>query len=377
MNETTAAALDYRERGFSVFPLPFRKKSGRIKWKQFQSEHATEQQIRNWFKTNRNIAIVAGNISQLVVRDFDDVEKYRQWENNHPELATKAPTVATASGFHVYVTMDPIPRLRVSGVGSGELRGTGAYVVAPPSIHPSGKQYSWTIPLVTPLPIVTFADLDLEHLSPNFTEEDRRGTEADRLQKPWEGKKERKKGDFSCEIQRAIIASIPVKTGQRERKLFDLARRLKAIGELPDDIQIKVFDEWWCHSRDIVGTKHYELSMNAFLRCVSNATTPLDDIIGDCIERAKSTPVPDWSKKLCAECQLLAAICRELQTVNGTKPFFLSCRVAGAAIGVSHTIASQYLQLFVRLKQLTIVVRGSVSGHQATRYRMVQTQSFR
>ena len=374
MNGTTAAALDYRERGFSVFPLPFRKKSGRIKWKQFQSEHATEQQIRDWFKTNRNIAIVAGNISQLVVRDFDDVEKYRQWKNNHPELAAKAPTVATASGFHVYVTMDPIPRLRVSGVGSGELRGTGAYVVAPPSIHPSGKQYSWTIPLSNQLPKVTFADLDLEHFSSNFTEEDRRRTEDDRLQKPWK-RREREKDELGRDIQRAIEASIPCEIGQRERKLFELARRLKAFDEQSIDAQLIIFESWWKLSCSIVGTKSYEVSMNAFLRCVSNATTQLDDIIGVCIERAKAKPMPKWSTRFNSQCQLLAAICRELQDVNGSEPFFLSCRSAGDAIGVSHTLANTYLQLFVRLKQLTIVKLGSVGGRRATRYRMARAQS--
>lgn len=125
-------ALDYLERGFSVFPLPHRQKNGRIKWKRYRAERASQLQVRKWFAKPSNAAIVTGKVSKLVVRDFDDTEKYRQWKDRHPDLASTAPTVATASGFHVYVN-GPIPRLRVSGVGSGELRGSGGYVVAPQS----------------------------------------------------------------------------------------------------------------------------------------------------------------------------------------------------------------------------------------------------
>lgn len=369
MGASLDAALDYWGRGFNVFPLPFKMKAGRLKWKPYQSERVTENQVSQWFKTEKNIAIVTGIVSNLVVRDFDDKAKYRQWKSNHAALATTAPTVATASGFHVYVCMEPIPRLRVSGVGSGELRGTGGYVVGPPSIHPSGKQYSWTIPLSKPLPIVTFADLDLENLSTNFTEEDRSRTEEDRLQKPYMGERERISPLESGIFERAISASIPSETGQRERKLFDLARRLKAIGELSIDQQLVVFDQWWDKSKDIVGTKSYEVSMNAFLRCVSSATTPLEDVIGVCMSKAEARPIPDWSSRFCPQAQLLAGLCRELQEMNGSEPFYLSCRTAGEAIGVSHTVANQYLQLFERIKKLAVVKKGSAAGNQATRYR--------
>ena len=101
---------------------------------------------------------------------------------------------------------------------------------------------------------------------------------------------------------------------------------------------------------------------------MEKATTPLDDILGKCTALAKSNPTPEWSRRFNDECQLLAGLCRELQLFNAGKPFFLSCRCAGVAIGTSHTMAAAYLQLFVRLKKLVVVEQGTAGGHRASRY---------
>ncbi len=42
-----------------------------------------------------------------------------------------------------------------------------------------------------------------------------------------------------------------------------------------------------------------------------------------CIERAKAKPMPEWSTRFNSQCQLLAAICRELQDVNFTSEGWL------------------------------------------------------
>lgn len=64
------------------------------------------------------------------------------------------PTVRTARVWHLYF------RGHVHGVHArswGELRGSGSYVVAPPSIHETGHVYEWTVGIgeaaLVPLPM--------------------------------------------------------------------------------------------------------------------------------------------------------------------------------------------------------------------------------
>jgi hypothetical protein len=81
--------------------------------------------------------------------DIDDLDQAR-WilatlENMH------APTVATTRGRHLY--FQGLGQSTIA-LGYGELRGLGSYVIAPPSIHPSGKLYAWLEPPNGPLPPV-------------------------------------------------------------------------------------------------------------------------------------------------------------------------------------------------------------------------------
>jgi archaellum biogenesis ATPase FlaH len=77
-----------------------------------------------------------------------------------------APTSRTANGLHVLLSAPgPIPDrvalLRATDVKAQvDIRGVGI-IVAPPSIHPTGKQYAWEIPLTLPLPPAPQALLDL------------------------------------------------------------------------------------------------------------------------------------------------------------------------------------------------------------------------
>ncbi|MGZ4185017.1 MAG: bifunctional DNA primase/polymerase [Solirubrobacteraceae bacterium] len=51
-----------------------------------------------------------------------------------------APRVATPRGGHVYLAGTDAPTVKLA---YGELRGRGSYVVCPPSVHPTGRQYVW------------------------------------------------------------------------------------------------------------------------------------------------------------------------------------------------------------------------------------------
>src|SRR4029077_4064599 len=69
-----------------------------------------------------------------------------RFEREHGELSATV-EVITARGRHIYFKMPTTPIRNSAGkVAPGiDVRGDGGYVLAPPSIHPSGKRYEWSV----------------------------------------------------------------------------------------------------------------------------------------------------------------------------------------------------------------------------------------
>lgn len=134
-------ALDLMSEGFSVLPCVARQKEPAIRWKKYQSYRADEEMIREWFGgiTDYNLAIVCGAVSGgLVVLDFDDEDLYTKWRRSNT-VPDGTPIVRSSRGFHVYVRTDrAIDSHKVRGL---DILGEGHYVLAPPSLHPSGARY--------------------------------------------------------------------------------------------------------------------------------------------------------------------------------------------------------------------------------------------
>jgi hypothetical protein len=149
-------ALLYLQRGLSVIPLIYGDKKPAIRWEEYQSMRPTEDEVRKWFSRLINIGIVCGSVSgNLIVIDFDSEEKFKEFydklDNAYPELrdvVLNTWIVETGKGRHIYirVKMDPSEfrermRTRVRLAEGVDVKAEGGYVVAPPSLHPSGKQY--------------------------------------------------------------------------------------------------------------------------------------------------------------------------------------------------------------------------------------------
>ena len=102
-------------------------------------------ELYDWFsRESNNIGIVTGKISGIVVVDLDSEAAQEFAKNNRfPDT----PSVKTPKGYHLYYKYpdnfevrnfqkrDDLPNI--------DLRGDGGYVVAPPSVHPSGNVYEW------------------------------------------------------------------------------------------------------------------------------------------------------------------------------------------------------------------------------------------
>ena len=144
------AALAYLAHGWSVIPVEPRGKRPVIAWLEYQQRRADEDEARQWFETrkNANVAIVTGKISGLVVLDIDIAhhgdESLRALEREHGAIPQTVEAVTGSGGRHFYFSHPGgLVRNRAGLMRGIDLRGDGGCVVAPPSVHQSGKRYVW------------------------------------------------------------------------------------------------------------------------------------------------------------------------------------------------------------------------------------------
>jgi hypothetical protein len=141
-------ALQYAEMGLSVIPVGV-KKTPLVKWQEYQTKRASEAEIRAWWEKfpSANIGIVTGKISGIVVVDID-TDKTTGEMGNYEDLPKTAFAVSGSGGRHFYYSYpegEEIPnatRIRTLA----DIRGEGGYIIAPPSLHASGKKYAWSTP---------------------------------------------------------------------------------------------------------------------------------------------------------------------------------------------------------------------------------------
>lgn len=158
---TMIAALKYVALGLRPIPLPARSKSAKIgRWPMLGMPD--EETVGNWYTGNPdeegspwagmvgpsgNVGIVGGN--GIIILDIDprnggreSLEKLVEEFGPLPETAT----VRTGGhGTHLYFRLPPGVEVGKSEPSPGvEVKGQGAYVVAPPSVHPDTSElYEW------------------------------------------------------------------------------------------------------------------------------------------------------------------------------------------------------------------------------------------
>ncbi|MGC9123549.1 MAG: bifunctional DNA primase/polymerase [Thermoplasmata archaeon] len=132
--------------GFSVIPLKEKSKTPLEKWEEFQNRRATEQELHKWFDNGKNnIAVITGKVSgNLIVIDFDNLDILPFIIDDIQNIAKETMIVRTGKGIHIYfkcnekyLATKKFENLKI------DIKGEGGYVVAPPSIHPSGAVYTF------------------------------------------------------------------------------------------------------------------------------------------------------------------------------------------------------------------------------------------
>jgi hypothetical protein len=143
MNPLALTAQQWTADGIAVIPIAYRDKRPTVPtWREFQKRLPTADEIRRWFQDRfHNLAIITG-WRGLVVLDFDQRPAYELWRDWSREAAPQARfsyTVETSRGVHVYLFIDePVATMKA---GTIDIKAAGGYVLAPPSIHPTGKPY--------------------------------------------------------------------------------------------------------------------------------------------------------------------------------------------------------------------------------------------
>jgi hypothetical protein len=144
-------ALALARRGLWIFPCRPRGK-GPATTNGCKDATTDPDAIERWWRQEPefNIAIATGARSHIFVLDVDGIDAEAELKKLESENSALPATVEaiTARGRHLYFEWsDKSPVRNSAGKIAPELdtRGEGGYVLAPPSVHPNGRRYAWSV----------------------------------------------------------------------------------------------------------------------------------------------------------------------------------------------------------------------------------------
>ena len=141
--------LLYKKLRLAVLPVKFKSKRPEVRWSLLRQFLPTGREIRRFFFDGRphNIGVICGSASgNLVVLDFDDFEAFGKFAKELEDLLARTPVVKTCRGTHVWFRLPkPVESTSLPEIGL-EIKSEGRYVLAPPSVHPSGEPYVFISP---------------------------------------------------------------------------------------------------------------------------------------------------------------------------------------------------------------------------------------
>jgi putative DNA primase/helicase len=173
MTTVMVAALGYARRGWRVLPL-HSIRDGRCTCRRQNCEHPGKHPrtlhgvldattdptiVMGWWhgSPDANLAVATGAASGIVVLDVDPRNggdaSLADLQRQNGALPETPRVLTGGGGMHVYFHA-PQPTVPTRVVGDGlDLKAAGGYVVAPPSLHLSGRLYAWEIGAGLELPL--------------------------------------------------------------------------------------------------------------------------------------------------------------------------------------------------------------------------------
>ena len=169
-SERETTLCRYLSLGFSVLPLArgskypcdsallragLKDRRGRACWKPLQTRQATAREVEAWLSDGGlNFGLVTG-YRDLYALDFDHEDRYQRWTRSCPAWAATLPTQRTGHGYHVLFKSRKLTATRYRILMPAFLRddpaypdvagflGRGTWMTAAPSLHDSGRSYTW------------------------------------------------------------------------------------------------------------------------------------------------------------------------------------------------------------------------------------------
>ena len=145
MNAVLREALAHLDRGFAATGTRdkepasdlIRRTRGRGGWRQLVRKPATATEVCDWFELDptTGIGVLTGEVSNVVVVDIDTRRRRRACPRPPPSRHCAASTAY----------LRPNGPVRTREFPWGEIRGEGAYVVAPCSRRADGGAYTWEL----------------------------------------------------------------------------------------------------------------------------------------------------------------------------------------------------------------------------------------
>lgn len=143
-------ALRYAAKGLQVFPC---RPAGKVPATPRGCLDATVDtaKISAWWtaQPSCNVGVATGEASGIMVLDVDGEDGEAALRGLEAERGPLPPTVEaiTARGRHVFFKWPERDiRNSASRIAPGiDIRASGGYIIAPPSLHPSGRRYAWSV----------------------------------------------------------------------------------------------------------------------------------------------------------------------------------------------------------------------------------------
>ena len=144
-------ALAYDALGWPVVPQRAGEKKPAVRWKEYQTQAPSQDDLHDWFVNrwpNAGMAVILGPVSDLLVVDVDGLAAHDELVSRLGQIPV-APRVMSGSGdphrFHLYFKHpDLLTKAKYTPwLQTLEFRGQGGIVILPPSMHKSGNRYRW------------------------------------------------------------------------------------------------------------------------------------------------------------------------------------------------------------------------------------------
>ena len=362
-------------------------KGSQRKWRHLTTDHMTPGYLSKLKEGNIGVALgeASGGLCAIDIDDDKFVEPFR-WSN--PGLETLQTHGARGSVFWVrFKGSYPQRTVKLkteSGEDVGEFRSTGSQSIIW-GIHPD-TQRPYEFILKEPVVEVGFNSIkwpDQIKKYPQCTEEDASHSVSSVSSVSSVPSVSSVSSVSSVHgwtfrvrtLEDLLRCSKPSKRKVNNKLLFFFARGVKALeaqgGEFTGEQLRNVFDQW--HSR---ATKFLRPGQTKegyfveFLNAYRGAKFPLGGKAPtQAWKLAQEQPLPSEAGQFeNPKLRLLVAFCRQLQILNGSEPFFLSCRVCqGLLEQESHTTAAKWLQALCAMRIIKEIEKGK--NLRASRYR--------